>query len=352
MTKSTSESDSEFTDIYGEVSDFMSSLADGRLPSFRYPEFRASSFPFCPILFALQPSNGRSLLQSDFYFTQGTAMHELVQGWASIVADQAVAAKIARKADPTLPKPDNQWPKLYGDWRCVDCNRYLRSQTYPTKECQCRNTKGRWVYEELTIEWAYTDTDGKTHAKLSGHVDCVLQTKYGKFIVVDFKTTDMAFDQKAENRFPYKTNIEQIKVYCALLRETYNLDIVGWSLVYLDRSKPPTTPLTRVTTIKQWTPKDHKKQMGKLVWASKSAALAQVIQKKLRAGEQPTKEDWNPIVECRPCPANYESYMQSKFKYDTPAACPNLDICSGSDKKCTKGVVKLSLEWTDTSPPV
>ena len=291
------------------VHGFMRGAIDGSSQGYRKPEFRASAFPYCPILMALGTPLNEETYTSDFYFKTGTAIHELLQKWGS-----------------------NTSADLFGDWRCTGCGAKRALCTRPGRCNVCGSSKDpgqyRWEYTEVAIKWR----------GLSGHVDCILQvTVNGRdyYVLGDWKTTLFKFNGGPADRakFPYRTNVMQISVYATLLWEVFGLDVIGWSLIYVDRSRPLRGPRDYHVCSHAWTQSDHDRWLRILKWADRTNVPAERILNARMAGNDYDPEDLWDVVTRRPCrsEARWRSWMKPRFKYDgkpgQDGECPHLDTC-------------------------
>src|SRR5690606_23285463 len=80
------------------------------------------------------------------------------------------------------------------------------------------------------------------YKNLSGHVDLLYHVGDNKYLLIDFKTTDLSAKRNKggwEKGFkPSPNYFVQIRSYATLLRELFGYNIIGWSLVFVDRAKP------------------------------------------------------------------------------------------------------------------
>lgn len=193
--------------------------------------FRVSSFPYCPVLHALNPTERVEDYSSRFYTDIGTAMHELIQDF--------------------MPRTMHGH-KVFGNWSCRKCGKKRKLTVLPEKPCSCFKGKkvtagDAWKYEEIEIEYR----------GLTGHVDKLLQVQTASgevgYLVIDYKTTNIpAYEAPKKKRrkhsgswtsanepppinpalakkYPVPYNIDQISFYCPLLRKAMKLNIVGWA---------------------------------------------------------------------------------------------------------------------------
>lgn len=161
-------------DIETIVSGTLTGLSTAKWPDRRLPEFRVSSFPYCPLLFSGDPGDFEAAYTSAFYFEKGTETHSLVQ-WSMA---HSVSAHM-----------------MYGHWACSKCDekeeRLIEWTTKPDHACK-KCGKKSWKYVEVTV----------AYKGIEGHVDMILRvpdytqkadSKLNKggigwrFIVLDYK---------------------------------------------------------------------------------------------------------------------------------------------------------------------
>ncbi|QJT70965.1 hypothetical protein GR7B_00167 [Vibrio phage vB_VcorM_GR7B] len=188
----------------------------------RVTELHPSSFPFCSTYYALDYlmhgdvfEREQECLMGNYYTGIGTVVHEVIQN----------AIGEAHMLDPK--KPLDHY--LIGDYKCNKCGHVHKFSSYPKKCKKCKQKKWRFFYDELAVWW------GK---KTVGHSDGLYYFG-GKYWVIDYKTTSsfavMQHTNSGGKYFPYDHNVRQIKSYCAMLEENYNVKIGGWILVYVPR---------------------------------------------------------------------------------------------------------------------
>tara|TARA_B100000214_G_scaffold375607_1_gene363329 strand:- start:4606 stop:5721 length:1116 start_codon:yes stop_codon:yes gene_type:complete len=194
----------------------------------RVPKLRPSSFPKCPVLDwmalyrykKLGKIEERHSFSQDYFTGVGTVVHEIIQHHIG------------------------NTKQVYGNWKCINlkCKKgqeacTLRDATgkvvqegkmtsFHTTDNLCPSCKRPMFYEELEIS-----AMGST-----GHVDCVLVIRDGKWWVVDYKTT---LKRKVDSgELPESKHLYQLRAYAYILKFEYDLPIQGFSLVYLPRDNP------------------------------------------------------------------------------------------------------------------
>jgi hypothetical protein len=183
------------------------------------PQFRASSFPYCPILdleARLDPEKRMMVYRSHFYFGIGTAVHSL---WQTMMAYSP-----------------NYGEFVYGKWRCPKCkwrNKIDSPQFRPKNSPTCSKGKcpSYWEYVELDFNW---------HG-LSAHCDqFACYDKKDDWVAFELKTTSAwQLEPGANSKYiPYKKHLLQVKIYCTLIRLIYEIKIKRYTLVYTSRENP------------------------------------------------------------------------------------------------------------------
>lgn len=299
------------------VHEFMSAVITASNDTESYPEFRASAFPYCPLIAATTDFTGVEEYKSGFYFEVGTAIHNLLQHFSAFADCK---------------------PELFGNWECTSCKKLKTLRVKPTKPCITCTSEGkncRWKYSEVEIKWK----------GLSGHVDTIIRLwpeggrKY--YIPIDYKTTEFRFGGSNVDRkkFPYENNVIQLEVYCALLKELFNLNIAGWALIYAHRGRPLRGPSDYHIVPGTWDEDSHDSMMRALTWAQKANSYASRIIKNRYEGKEIPEGALEKIVAMRPCKSieKWESWMKCAFKYseftiDGEGACPHLTKCLGSNE--------------------
>lgn len=193
-------------------------------------EFRCSSLPYCPIRTAFLEKGEESFSKS-FYVEIGTAVHKVVQHWM----------------------PKGRYRKdLFGVWKCPKC-RKEHGPSHPPIKCEGCGGK-ELVYEEITLKYR----------NLSGHVDMITHIGNGRYVLWDFKTTDLVAKRKRGHISKFKPSPNyfiQIRTYATLLRKLYGINIVAWTLVFIDRAKPIQALSDYHKIVRPWKKKNHAHQI-------------------------------------------------------------------------------------------
>jgi hypothetical protein len=271
------------------------------LPSQRVPQLRPSSFPKCPVIDWMKIIRHNSLgyieeeqsFGSSYFSGVGTKVHEIIQHHIG------------------------NTEKVYGNWKCVNesCKHGRKSNEIynaagklvrkgnttrkNTTKNKCPGCKRPMHYEELEI----------TMKGITGHVDCVLVLKKGRWWVVDYKT---CLKQKVIDRcLPDKKHLQQIMAYCYILKYEYGLPIVGFSLVYLPRDNP-------------FYFYEHSEEFESKKSNQKALNIIKTEKQKWKSVKKSLKQDSpNAVIKAKPCSCKKE-YLQ---KIDFYEPCPLLDVC-------------------------
>lgn len=293
--------------------------------------FRVSSMPYCSILHATNDLTRLEDYRSKFYTEIGTVMHTLIQDW--------------------MGRSLNGY-RLFGNWKCRHC-KAEKSMSLLPKQCKCAGkpkkdgkslptAEQQWEYVEIEVEYK----------GLTGHVDKVIRVSASgeepEYVILDYKTTtlpeyDLAKLQKAEKKkkgkklgswtsateqlppnpalaekYPVPYNVDQIEAYCALLTKVHKLNIVGWGLLYVDRSRPISAKSDYHPVVKVWTKKDQKKWIKRLDEACAIAPTAQKIFEKRQARKKLVTSECLKVIEARPCRTHedFKQKMASAFHYE------------------------------------
>ena len=285
--------------------------------------FRVSSLPFCPLLSLVTSKTEESYTKSH-YTEVGTALHTTIQTWLSL-------NKISVK-------------KMYGKWKCTGCAKEVGPGRQPKEPCSCEHVFGRlekvhehmpkfWTYEELTVEY-----NG-----LSGHIDLIIEISPGKYILIDFKTysllkkRDTSYWKKDKPSHP--SYVIQIRSYSAICREVYDLNIVGWAMVLVDRDRPIESAKDYHPIINEWNGKKSKAWLKKLDDSANDNRRYRALLRSIEDGkEDKAKKQLKEIVKKRPCHSqeDYNGYMN--YKFFSNEKCPLLSSCKKGNKRALRGV--------------
>lgn len=311
----------------------------------RPKSFRVSGLPFCGLLVASGSNMSEESYQKTHYTSSGTVLHTNIQTWAS--------------ANPKLAR------YMYGIWKCSGCGKETEEVGFvPKTICTCEHTRSDcapkdfmffdkfWMYEEITIEWK----------ELSGHIDLVLRLPNGTYIVVDFKTTSMESKHRLKKWNPDKfyepsspSYIAQIRTYASLLTLLFDMRIVGWCLVNMDRDRPVGFDDNTYSMIPaSWDRKKSIRWMNLVKRSRKSwvsyAKLLTEVSKSERGESHSSVQAYKQVVKTRPCRAkeDYDKFM--KYRFYGKEVCPLLGACCESSKAAyTASIARLEKLETEMS---
>jgi hypothetical protein len=252
-------------------------------------------------------------LHSTFFTSVGTTVHEGVQDWIGKTG------------------------KVLGDWQCVnsECIKSLcKEPTCKTKECSdhshtikamqvgnlCKACNKPMKYHELEVKWNI----------ITGHVDVIIKIGKQKYWAGDYKT--VAVDKLAELKAPPINYIYQISSYAWILKNEYDIPIVGFSIFYITRDNPGVF-----------------KEFSYEFDAEAEAKAKKLIDGEIKKHNAATKSfetgNINFAINAKPCrnAAQYEKLMGKYCK------CPFVDVCFNSNPtKLTKAITIKIAELTQT----
>jgi hypothetical protein len=193
------------------LNDAETHLVDHPLKPERFFYMRPSAFPYCGL---------RKLLSAPNAFDNGE-----VEGLAG-----AYFTNVGTLAHTVFQRFAGQVGAIVGDWRCPACGREKKFTTY--SRCKCG---GHPTYHELEVRYKNT---------VVGHLDGLVKIRIGGrdvYVVIDYKTattSKIERGRKDNSVFPYPYNVQQIRRYVVLMEECFGVEVVGWSLIYLNRDVP------------------------------------------------------------------------------------------------------------------
>jgi hypothetical protein len=279
----------------------------------RPPQFRVSSLPFCPLLFALDskkhnPDKPDEVeFKSGFYFKQGHALHSLWQETSSHMVPEEIIGDW--QCNHILKQEDK------GDKQTITrCNRLLPfCSAKEMLKVKCphgkKDCEASQIYAELEFEWC----------GLAGHSDLLLrEKKTGRYHVVDWKTTGLFLFDKPKiamnmGYYPSKKYIEQIETYCVLLEWKFKIKIHSYTIAYISRDRAQHDPKNKKPALHlfsyQFTKPVRTHRIAKMkVYRSRFKIVQRVLDK-------PNKVGIKKLYESRPCHtmAQYTANMKHGF---------------------------------------
>lgn len=303
-----------------------------RVSKTRLEDLHPSSFPFCPMFKTLDLlENGyvteheQETFGGQIFTRIGTEFHEVVQQ----ALCQAHLHEFA--SDEYI---------LIGDHRCLNdkCKHVHRFSSYPKKCEKCKQTSDGFFYDELAV-WF------KGHT-ITGHSDGLLLCKStGKYWVIDFKTTSMTNiikHNETGNKFPYMSNKNQIKSYCALFELNRDIEIEGWMLMYHSRDNPFRPAVVgHVMSRKEMA--REKKRVKK--YAKGWKVIRQLHTQKTKKGLWDIIDQAHALKSCK-SEADYPTTMKGEY-FDCPMAEGGLCWDDKKRNKHLKAVIKGSTQLID-----
>lgn len=273
-------------------------------------ELRSSGLPFCPIKSFLLNENFETYSKSH-YVSTGTAIHETLQYW--------------------LPLGDFK-QHIFGDWECSYCGRKKKMQLYPDAVCKCRSNSAEWIYKEVELKYK----------KLTAHVDLILQVNLTKppfrFVVVDFKSTDMERKRSKVTWDPLQPSsrnyIIQVRTYSTLLNLLHGMNIVGWLLPSINRAAPITDTLGYSLLSGDWNKKMSLRWMKYLDTANYDFTVLQRLMRHIKEGNSAEANDWLvEMVKTRPCHSEDDYRKWMHYAFYGKDVCPMKAICCKGKNK-------------------
>lgn len=317
------------------VNNFMLEVGDGKQEILRAPEFRVSGLPFCGMLAFLREDYSTEEYSKSHYTSIGTAIHTLIQTWAS--------------NNPKLAR------FMWGKWVCSGCGEETKeAQYHPKKPCTCDHTMTRspkvdrsfkffpkfWVYEEITVEWG----------RLTGHIDLILNIPNVGLVVIDFKTTSMTTKHNTRQWHPEKFHkpmmdsyVTQIRTYATILTLFHGMNIVGWCLVNVDRDRPLGFSVKTHSLIpSEWNEKKSRRWLKYMeLYAASYDAYRKLMKWVHRGDSAESKKAVVSLVKSRPCTdkKTYHTYMRHKFYGEEK--CPHRNYCIKGDKAAKSRIYEV-----------
>lgn len=191
--------------VIGEIqkvyTDTLKTIQSTKADLSRILYLRPSQLPFCPAdFFATNASQGplRMMDMTGAFYTEvGTAVHEVAQRYLSRTG------------------------KFLATWECKECGKIRKVSM--DNEC-CDFTM---KYHEILI-----------HFKgVVGHIDAIFRDRFGRYWIVDFKTTSVAQAEKKAVS-PGASYKEQIETYALYMDKEHGIKIHGVLLMFIRRDNP------------------------------------------------------------------------------------------------------------------
>lgn len=322
------------------LDDWLNKVQMSEVPDFepRYPEFRVSGLPYCPILHLERVRdwhNGGATANygMQFFTSIGTAVHDSFQYYAKRVH----------------PKT------FFGNWRCTrTLSKEIKNGVETVRRCMHNNTelncfkdlkvscphkhkncKEKWEYQEINFAWR----------GLSGHMDCLIKLN-GKWILLDWKTTGNYLFENPDaaikkGYYPSSKYIEQIESYAVLIKALYGIDIDYYAICYISRNKPSDTERRikgHFNFIYKLDRRRFKRRLRILKQQTSNHRLAEKLMEKV------TTQSLDLLLENKPChsKADFKEKMKSAFFGSEVCEHSKSGKCfdSSAMRKHVKGVLK------------
>lgn len=299
-------------EIEHHIDSIMMEAAEAKEVRHVAPAFRCSSMPFCPLVNLLLDTRTDSY-SMDFYTTIGTAVHEVHQKW--------------------IPKTRFK-DRVYGHWACKSCGQVHEGKKgrpilMPADCNDCGPSD--FTYVEITVKYK----------GLEGHIDMITEIMPGKFIIEDWKTTDLGGKKRKypgtwKNYYPSsKTYKVQIRTYASLLRRLWKMNVIATCLIFVDRGKVVQNKKDYHKVIWPWNEKKTEKHM---IWVDAACAnnekLVELrgILEKSQGYSNRADRLLRHLVHNRPCTSEetYDKWMDAAFYGES--SCPHKKACCKSDR--------------------
>jgi len=275
-------------------------------------EFRVSSLPYCPLLTLVDNKSEEKAYEeyeSNFFFSVGTALHELFQKFArdakdvTLVGNWKCTKLLSTKYDSNPPSETHTKCVQEYDFCSHEAVQKKHSCPHKLKDC----SPSLFQYVEITL----------TYNGLSGHIDLIFKIN-GKYILVDIKTTSgylFDYPDKAIARgwYPSLKYWEQISTYSVLVEKTRNIKIDSYAILYISRERTSNKRKGHMIFARKLT---QEERIGRTKKLEKQIKNNQLVQKYLKKNSSKTiKAIW----ENRPCQTkkDYKNEMAYKFFNET-----------------------------------
>lgn len=268
------------------------------------PILRPSGFPGCSILTLLKMIEYKKRnhiiqegsMHMSFFTGVGTTVHEVVQDWIG------------------------KTNKVLGDWQCVNAkcvrskcrdesckDKACTNHAHVTKAMQvghlCKKCGSQMKYHELEVEYD----------RCTGHVDAILKVAKNAFWAGDYKTTSLKKLQ--EIVAPPVNYIYQISSYAWILKNVYDIPIVGFSIFYIVRDNPSLF-------------KEFPYEFNKKAEREAKKIIDNEIKKHKAATKSFKTKDITFAIDAKPC----KSLMQYEKLMSAYCNCPFVKVCFTENK--------------------
>lgn len=274
------------------------------------PILRPSGFPTCSILDYLKivefdkrsHTKREASLFSSFFTSVGTTVHEVVQTWTGKTNKVLAQWQCVNQGCSFEGCTDKECKTV----NCIDPKHWnLQFQT----SSKCRYCGSECKYHELEVEYGI----------ITGHVDLIYRVGKGKYWAGDYKTSSV--DKLSKIKAPPVNYLMQIMTYAWILKNEYEIPIVGYSIFYIARDKPNLF-------------KEFKYDFDS---KAEKAALGIIKEEtyKFKAAKSAFKEkNLRLAIDAKPC-TNKAHYQKLMGEHKD---CPFVDVCFGTQSKLIKAI--------------
>lgn len=153
--------------------------------------------------------------------------HKLANTKQSYTLANEIYLGVGKIYHQTLQQRLGKTGTIYGNWRC--CVPGCSGVRVFSNNNRCPVCSATMLYKELVINSGLSNFG-------VGMLDGLYKDSDKKFWVVDYKTTSCKGLRVMKE--PYKTNVQQVRAYCAVGEKQFKLPIHGWILIYITRDHP------------------------------------------------------------------------------------------------------------------
>lgn len=266
-------------------------------------DFRASSFPYCPVLDLvgfleshLDSDNSVAYAQ-EFYFNMGRTVNDL---WQTAMVNS--------------PKYGDS---VYGSWVCPDSGETIKNQLKPKRGPK---SGGTWAYKEL--EYRYRG--------LNGHSDLVTMVDAKNYTLWELKTVPYWFLQSPRlcSDYPmFNKSRTQARIYAFMLRKMLRIPVTKIVIVNLSRENP------RLDLIKlaplAFTDDDYRRTQRMI---DRAVDARKTVTRLLghRKRSKPPKSELTAVLDARPCHKRRDYYSKMDERFYGKSKCPiySMGLCT------------------------
>ncbi len=291
------------------------------------PQFRGSALPFCPLYDLVNIDKQEDhAYDAHFYFSVGTALHELIQRFSSASLGNSLIGnfKCNRVLSDVKTGTDHTIKRCSFQLNMTTPNQFKKDLKCPHGIKECKKSP-QFEYVEVDV----------IYKGLSGHIDLIFKID-GKYYLIDIKTTsNYIFTERGMNSgyYPNGKYWHQVETYCYIVEKLYNIKIHQYGILYVGREKPlKRRNYTHVWFVKPFTDR-ARKQRGKILdtQTKNFSRMKKYLKGKISLSE---------IYKNRPCKSEKEhnALMAKKF---FEGSCPYWKDKSCPSKKILRSIKEL-----------